>query len=199
MNNVASLTKAYALAAQWHARQRRKGDAEEPYVNHLTEVAHLVACATGGEDINLAIAAVLHDAIEDAEITAEQIEAEFGEDVTQLVLAATDDKSLPYDERKRLQVETTPHKSPRAKVLKVADKTANVRSLATSPPQWPLERKLEYVAWSKRVVAGARGVNAELEAAFDAAAAEAERVLRGGALNRSASLSSAGSLRKDES
>jgi GTP diphosphokinase / guanosine-3',5'-bis(diphosphate) 3'-diphosphatase len=178
MNTVSSLAKAYALAAQWHARQRRKGDAEEPYVNHLVEVAHLVAWATGGEDINLVIAGVLHDAIEDAEISAAQIEAEFGEDVAHLVLAATDDKSLPYAERKRLQVETTPHKSARAKVLKMADKTANLRSLATSPPAWSLERKLEYVAWSRRVVAGARGVNAQLEAAFDAAAAEAERVLR---------------------
>ncbi len=179
MNNDASLTKAYSLAAQWHARQRRKGDAGEPYVNHLAEVAHLVAWATDGGDINLVIAGVLHDAIEDAEITAAQIEAEFGEDVAQLVLAATDDKSLDYAERKRLQVETTPHKSPRAKVLKMADKTANLRSLATSPPDWSLERKLEYVAWSRRVVAGARGVNAGLEAAFDAAALEIEQVLTG--------------------
>lgn len=177
MNTVTSLAKAYVLAAQWHASQRRKGDAEEPYVNHLVEVAELVAAATGGNDINLVIAAVLHDAIEDAGITVEQIDAEFGEDVAQLVLAATDDKSLPYAERKRLQVETMPHKSQRAQVLKMADKTANLRSLANSPPSWSLERKQEYVAWSRRVVDGARGVNAELEAHFDAAADAAERTL----------------------
>ncbi len=60
----------------------------------------------------------------------------------------------------------------------MANRLSNLRSLATSPPpSWSLERKLEYVAWSRGAVANARGVNAELEAAFDAAAAEAERVL----------------------
>lgn len=53
MNNVASLTKAYSLAAQWHARQRRKGDAEGPYVNQLAEVAHFVAWATASERLSL--------------------------------------------------------------------------------------------------------------------------------------------------
>lgn len=181
MNNVSSLAKAYSLAAQWHARQRRKGKAREPYVVHLVEVAQLVTEATDGSDIDLTIAAVLHDAIEDAGITAAQIEALFGHEVAQLVLEVTDNKALPYAERKRLQIEKTPHKSHRAKVIKLGDKTSNLRSLAKSPPPWPLERKLEYVAWSRRVVAGARGVNAELEAAFDAAAAEAERVLGAGA------------------
>jgi hypothetical protein len=40
MNTIASLAKAYALAAQWHTPQRRKGEAAEPYVNRLAEVAH---------------------------------------------------------------------------------------------------------------------------------------------------------------
>jgi (p)ppGpp synthase/HD superfamily hydrolase len=177
MNNVTSLAKAYALAAKWHARQRRKGAEAAPYVNHLIEVAHLVAEATDGDDINLVVAAVLHDAIEDAEITAEQIEAEFGQDVALLVMAATDDQSLDYAERKRRQVESMPHKTPRAKMLKLADKTSNLRSLAASPPDWSLERKLEYLAWSRLVVAGGRGVNPALEALFDQAAEAAERAL----------------------
>ena len=177
MNTVASLAKAYSLASVWHARQRRKGKAREPYIVHLAEVAHLVTSATAGRDIDLTIAALLHDAIEDAKITGAQIEAEFGGDVAQLVLEVTDDKSLPYAERKRLQVETTPHKSARAKMIKLSDKTSNLRSLAKSPPPWSFERKLEYVSWSRRVVAGARGVSVELEALFAAAAAEAERSL----------------------
>ncbi|MGB6283794.1 MAG: HD domain-containing protein, partial [Xanthobacteraceae bacterium] len=47
-------------AAKWHVHQRRKGPAEEPYINHLLEVAMLVADATGGTDTNLVIAALLH-------------------------------------------------------------------------------------------------------------------------------------------
>ena len=177
MNDVVLLTKAFALACAWHASQRRKGKAREPYMNHLVEVAHLVTAATGGRDMDLSIAAVLHDAVEDANITPAQIEAEFGTDVAQLVMEVTDDKSLTYSERKQLQVESTPNKSPRAKMIKLGDKTSNLRSLVKSPPPWPLERKLEYVSWSRRVVAGARGVNTGLEVLFDAAAEEAERSL----------------------
>jgi hypothetical protein len=81
----------------------------------------------------------------------------------------TDDKKLPKEVRKRLQVETAPKKSARAKMLKIADKTSNLRAILASPPDWPLERKREYFAWASRVVEGCRGVSAELEAMFDAA------------------------------
>ena len=177
MNNIASLAKAYSLAAHWHSTQRRKGNAAEPYVNHLAEVAHLIAETTG--DVDITIAAVLHDASEDAGVTAAQIEAEFGARVAGIVLEVTDDKSQPKAERKRLQVETTPSKSPAAKMLKLADKTSNLRSLVNSPPgNWPEERKADYLAWARQVVDGARGVNDWLEAVFDEAARELEEELR---------------------
>lgn len=177
MEKLTSLTRAYALACTWHAGQRRKGDAQEPYVNHLAEVADLVARATS--DITLTIAAILHDAIEDAGVTAGQIKAEFGPEVARLVEEVTDDKSLPKPERKRLQEETAPHKSAGAKIIKLADKTSNLRAILNSPPPWPIERKREYLAWARRVVAGLRGANASLEAGFDAAAAELEAQLAG--------------------
>ena len=177
MNAVTSLASAYARAAHWHRDQKRKGEAAEPYVNHLTEVADLVAEATAGGDLPLVIAAVLHDAVEDAGVTARQIAAEFGEDVAALVMEVTDDKSLPKEERKRLQVETTPHKSSRAKIIKLADKTSNLNAIRTSPPPWPLERRQAYLDWARAVVAGARGVKPMLEERFDAAARELEAAL----------------------
>jgi (p)ppGpp synthase/HD superfamily hydrolase len=64
-NPVERVTEAAQTAARWHSSQRRKGSADEPYINHLLEVASLVSKATGGNDINLVIAALLHDAIED--------------------------------------------------------------------------------------------------------------------------------------
>ncbi len=68
-----------------------------------------------------------------------------------------------------------PGKPDRVKILKIADKTSNLRALAVSPPAgWPLARKLEYLAWARAVVAGGRGVNTWIEAQFDAAAAAAE-------------------------
>lgn len=174
MNDVISLTKAFALACAWHASQRRKGKAREPYVNHLAEVAHLVTAATGGRDMNLSIAALLHDAIEDAKITSAQIEAEFGPEVAKLVLEVTDNKKIRKSRRKQLQVETTPSKSRGAKMIKLADKTSNLRAIVNSPPSWPKERKQKYLAWARLVVSGARGVNPELETSFDAAAHELE-------------------------
>ena len=138
------------------------------------EVATLVAEATDGKDPDLVIAALLHDAIEDCEVPRELIAKTFGTEVADLVAEVTDDKSLPKDRRKEMQVETAHKKSPRAKVLKL-DKTSNLRALATSPaPEWSVRRKLEYISWARKVVSGLRGTNDILERQFDAAAQAAE-------------------------
>src|SRR6266852_1591955 len=96
--------KAADAAARWHVHHRRKGPAEEPYINHLIEVAMLVADATDGSDTNLVIAALLHDAIEDSEVPRELIAETFGEDVARIVEEVTDDKTLPKEVRKHKQV-----------------------------------------------------------------------------------------------
>jgi guanosine-3',5'-bis(diphosphate) 3'-pyrophosphohydrolase len=162
------------FAARRHAAQRRKGAAQEPYINHLAEVAMLLAGATDGSDAALVAAGFLHDTLEDTPTEYEELVAVFGTDVAELVAAVTDDKSLPKAERKRLQVEHAPKKSVRARLLKLADKISNLRSLATSPPaDWDRARALEYVDWAEAVVGGCRGLNANLEHLFDAAAADA--------------------------
>lgn len=171
------LTQAYDYACRLHAAQRRKGASAEPYVNHLAEVAHMVAQATGGADVNLIIAALLHDAVEDQGVSAAQIAQLYGDDVAALVMEVTDDKTLPKDERKRLQIEHAAHISPRARILKIADKTSNLRAIQHSPPPWPHARKQRYFAWAKAVVDNARGVNPWIEAAFDA---EYEQAVKAG-------------------
>jgi (p)ppGpp synthase/HD superfamily hydrolase len=168
--------KAADAAARWHVHQRRKGPAEEPYINHLVEVAMLVAEATGGTDTNLVIAALLHDAIEDSEVPRELIAETFGDDVASIVVEVTDDKSLPKAKRKLIQIETASAKSPRAKILKLADKTSNLRAVAASPPSdWSVKRRIEYVDFARKVAAGLRGINPKLEEQFDEAARAAER------------------------
>jgi GTP diphosphokinase / guanosine-3',5'-bis(diphosphate) 3'-diphosphatase len=147
--------RAAHAAARWHVHQRRKGPADEPYINHLLEVAMLVAEATRGNDPDLAIAAVFHDSIEDQEVPREVIAGAFGEDVASLVEEVTDDKSLGKEERKERQVEEAPNKSDRAKLLKLADKISNLRAIAVSPPRdWSVKRRLEYVNWARRVKKG---------------------------------------------
>jgi (p)ppGpp synthase/HD superfamily hydrolase len=153
--SVRKILEAAKFAAEKHAGQKRKGHAGEPYINHLLEVADLIAKSIDVLDANLVMAGLLHDTIEDTGVTGQELEERFGKDVTALVLEATDDKSLPKETRKALQVTTAPQKSPRAQILKLADKISNLRSLITSPPaEWSGERKREYADWAGRVVAG---------------------------------------------
>jgi (p)ppGpp synthase/HD superfamily hydrolase len=176
MKEWVSVLRAADAAARWHVHQRRKGIAEEPYINHLLEVASLVTEATGGSDPNLVIAALLHDAVEDQEVPLEIIAREFGKEVADLVMEVTDDKTLPKEERKRKQIEAAPKKSKDAKLIKLADKTSNLRTIASSPAAgWSVKRRLEYIAWAKNVVAGLRGTSSWLEQQFDAAAKQAEQ------------------------
>jgi (p)ppGpp synthase/HD superfamily hydrolase len=176
MNDILQILLAAETASRWHVDQRRKGGRHEPYINHLIEVASLVAQATDGDDPNLVVAALLHDAVEDCGISGKLIADTFGEDVASIVAEVTDDKSLPKEVRKEEQVRTAATKSTRAKILKLADKISNLRAIAASPPaDWPLERRIEYVRWARRVAAGLRGVNRQLEDELDAAADTAER------------------------
>lgn len=176
---VVDLARALDFAARKHAHQRRKGEDAEPYVNHLADVARLVAEATGGRDPTAVVAALLHDTIEDTGTKRSELARAFGPRVAAIVAEVTDDKRLPRRVRKQRQVEQARHKSRRAKLIKIADKTSNLRSLLTSPPvDWSLDRQREYFEWAARVVAGCRGVNPWLERQFDAAHRAGLRKLR---------------------
>jgi GTP diphosphokinase / guanosine-3',5'-bis(diphosphate) 3'-diphosphatase len=178
MKSWITVMKAADAAARWHVHQRRKGAAKEPYINHLLEVAALVAEATEGKDPNLVIAALLHDVIEDCQVPRELIAETFGTDVADLVAEVTDDKTLEKSVRKQQQVESAHKKTDRAKVLKLADKTSNLLALVSSPAaDWSVRRRLDYIDWSRKVVEGLRGANASLEKQFDEAARAAEQSL----------------------
>jgi GTP diphosphokinase / guanosine-3',5'-bis(diphosphate) 3'-diphosphatase len=179
-SEIVAVARALDFAARKHSNQRRKGEAGEPYVNHLAEVARLVADATLGRDPIAVVAALLHDTIEDTGTSRAELELEFGSEVADVVVEVTDDKSLPKTERKRLQEQSAPHKSSRAKLVKIADKTSNLRSIAQSPPlEWDLQRQRDYFDWAARVVAGCRGTNATLERWFDEAYAAGLEALSG--------------------
>lgn len=126
------------------------------------------------------VAAVLHDTLEDTQTTPEELEQNFGPTVRRVVEEVTDDKRLPKEERKRLQIDHAPHVSDAAKLVKLADKTCNVLDVTHYPPgDWPRERRLAYLAWSEQVVAGCRGVNAPLERYFDEMVAAGRQVIDG--------------------
>jgi (p)ppGpp synthase/HD superfamily hydrolase len=167
-NPILFLARALDFAARKHVHQRRKGALAEPYINHLADVAHRLALATDGGDLELVVAGLLHDTLEDTETTYAELVAEFGRPIADLVAEVSDDTSLPKAERRRLQIATAATKSLRARMLKLADMTSNLSSFRFSPPKgWPLARQREYFAWAKQVAAACRGVNPQLEADFD--------------------------------
>ncbi|MBR0668055.1 bifunctional (p)ppGpp synthetase/guanosine-3',5'-bis(diphosphate) 3'-pyrophosphohydrolase [Roseomonas hellenica] len=158
---------ALAFAARAHDGQTRKGAAGEPYVNHVIEVAEiLVAHGAPREAI---LAAYLHDTVEDTAVTPEELAAEFGDAVARIVAEVTDDKALPKEVRKGLQISHALVCSAPAKQLKLADKISNLRAIIDSPPAaWNHARRVEYVGWAGRVGAGLKGGNPALDALFDA-------------------------------
>jgi GTP diphosphokinase / guanosine-3',5'-bis(diphosphate) 3'-diphosphatase len=170
------LLRAVSFASVKHRNQRRKDAEFSPYINHPIAVASVLATECAVADMQLLIAAILHDTVEDTETTFDELREHFGPTAMELVRELTDDKSLPKAERKRLQIEHAHSASPGAKQLKIADKICNIRDILANPPAgWSLQRRREYLEWAAQVVDACRGVNPCLEKAFDAALAQARR------------------------
>jgi hypothetical protein len=177
--DLSRLTTALSFAAEAHRNQRRKGAAQEPYINHLIEVLDLVVQTTGGADMDTLIAALLHDVVEDTPRTYEDVARSFGERVAEIVRENSDDMSLPKDERRRARIAAMAHKSREARVVKMADVISNLRAIAVSPPAgWSAERKLGYLEGCRQLVDAARGTEASIERIFDETAADVERTIR---------------------
>ena len=180
MTNVAyaaGLLDALLFAAQKHRNQRRKDAEASPYINHPIALAHLLASVGAVDDLDVLRAAILHDTVEDTETTEAELRERFGPVVAGIVMEVTDDKSLPKERRKALQVEHAPHKSAGAALVKLADKTCNLQDIAAAPPaDWSLERRQTYFDWALRVVEVLPPVSPPLRMAFDAAYARRPRV-----------------------
>lgn len=163
-----AVVKCANFAAIKHKDQRRKDPQSTPYINHPIGVANILTEEGGVTDLDVIQAALLHDTVEDTETTPQELQEVFGEKVAGIVAEVTDDKSLPKEERKRLQIEHSPHISKKAKLVKLADKLYNLRDLNQVAPQgWSDERVQEYFEWAAKVVKGCRGTNKNLESALD--------------------------------
>ncbi len=181
---LAALTNAVDFAARRHGTQTRKGSRGLPYFTHLAEVARHVAqagadamAATGMPALTVLEAAYLHDSVEDGHATEAEIATLFGPDVAALVAELTDPPGLADEARKQRQVDHAAEMSLAARLIKLADKTSNVREMADDPPAgWPPEKRRAYVDWGVAVVdAGCRGIAPALEAEFDRVVADARR------------------------
>jgi guanosine-3',5'-bis(diphosphate) 3'-pyrophosphohydrolase len=178
-NSAGILLKAMRFSAIKHRDHRRKDILQSPYINHPIQVAETLWEIGGVRDDATLVAAILHDTIEDTRTLPDEIRANFGEEVLGLVLEVTDDKNLPKEERKRLQIEHAPHKSVPAKLIKLADKICNLGDILHSPPpDWSLARRQEYLFWTEQVVAGLRGTNPALEKKYDETLEAGKQILK---------------------
>jgi guanosine-3',5'-bis(diphosphate) 3'-pyrophosphohydrolase len=176
LSPVRLVSKAAEFAAHRHKGETRKARPDEPYVNHLAEVANILAEITDGADAELVAAGWLHDTVEDGLATRAELVAEFGDRIAALVDEVTDDMSLPQPRRRQKQVEDASHKSPGAKLIKIADKISNVRARIHAEPTAAQRSDLaDYTNWAEQVVAGCRGVNAALDMKFDETISAAKR------------------------
>ena len=84
------------------------------------------------------------------------------------MVEVTDDISLPKAERRERQLVDAPHKSPGARLIKIADKVSNIRArILPAPSRAERDDLIDYVDWAEKVVAGCRGGNALLDRTFD--------------------------------
>lgn len=173
-STAARLLAAANFSAERHRDQRRKGARSTPYVNHPIEVAERIVRVGGVDDLDVLVAAILHDTIEDTDTTADEIEDQFGATVAALVLEVTDDKTLTSSERKRLEIEHAPHLTTGAKLIKLADKISNVSDTESNPPaHWTRQRRREYLDFAEQIALGCRGINSALDAEFEQVLAQA--------------------------
>jgi (p)ppGpp synthase/HD superfamily hydrolase len=134
MTNIVERARVFATAAHAAVGQTRKYTGE-PYVVHPIEVSELVA-SVGGTEAMVA-AALLHDVLEDTEVTVDVLEEQFGSEVADLVLWLTD-VSKPEDgnrsTRKALDRQHSAAAPAAAQTIKVADLISNTRTIVEFDP-----------------------------------------------------------------
>jgi len=127
-DDKAQLHKAIEYAAVKHREQMRKGS-DIPYIVHPFEVAQILTAQ--GADGHVVIAGLLHDVIEDAGVTTEEILEEFGGAVAKIVNAETEDKTKSWEQRKQATIDHLRNGDDfEVMMVACADKLSNLRSIA---------------------------------------------------------------------
>lgn len=121
------INEAIQFAAKAHAGAHRKGT-NTPYIFHPLEAMTIAARLTSDEEV--LAAAVLHDTIEDAGISYEDINNVFGKRVADLVSCESEDKSKSWEERKTYTLNTLKDESREVKIIALGDKLSNMRAIA---------------------------------------------------------------------
>lgn len=153
---------ALEFATEKHKFQKRKNSAGDPYIVHPIEVKTMLE-ESGVTDEATLCGALLHDTVEDTGTTYQELVDTFGQEVADIVMECTDDKSLPKVDRKKNQITHAEHITDKAKLVKLADKLSNNSGLHCDPPEkWTHEEIVGYVRWSWCVCQHLYGANETL-------------------------------------
>lgn len=159
------LDRAFAFAAECHNGHFRKGAARIPYIAHPAEVVNILRAA-GIVDIDILAAAYLHDVIEDCGVNRAGLAAMFNDRVAGIVAEVSNDPALDGPAAKAAMIAKAPGMSDDAKLVKLADRIANMGDVIDNPPGWNRLRKIAYFNHGAELAAGLRGINPDLDAAF---------------------------------
>lgn len=129
MTERSLIEQAARIAYTAHARQTRKDDGS-PYFIHPCMVA--LKLAAYGFDEKIIAAGYVHDVLEDTSVTKEALEQALGSEVVRIVLSVTEDKSLPWEERKKSYIVRVCEGSDGAKAVSLADKIHNIESMLSA-------------------------------------------------------------------
>ena len=174
---LADIFKALEFASIKHSRQKRKGSAGIPYINHPIQVAHLLIRCIQNPTKEIIIAALLHDTLEDTNTTPEELNGQFGDKVLRMVEEVTDNMKLSSPKRKELQIKHAHTLTAEAGYIKIADKTCNIRDMLTTRIHWTHKQKIAYIEWAGKVISRINDKHKGLIEEFKNAVAEAETIL----------------------
>lgn len=149
---IRNILAATRFAAHKHKDQRRKDHACSPYIVHPIAAAELLIQA-GIEDEATIIAAILHDTIEDTETTTEEIALQFGEEIASIVEEVTVVETGIKKDDKQREIDDAFTLSPKAALVRVADKICNIGDVINDTPRgWNEERRNRYFIWAQKVI-----------------------------------------------
>ncbi|MEO8086028.1 MAG: HD domain-containing protein [Bacteroidota bacterium] len=169
-----SFLEAIEFASYRHRFDKSKN--EEPYINHVISVCRLLSVVAEVNDQEVLMAAALHDVLERTNTKPNELNFHFGEEVYNLVLEITDHQSDSDAEKFQMQLQRVEALSAKAKLIKLADKIANVKAILSYTPEgWDIEKRSIYINWADRFISAVRGTNEKLEKFYDEISAEGRR------------------------
>jgi len=131
------------------------------------------------DDMDVLVAALLHDVLEDTRTGYDDLVVTFGERVARIVQENSDDMTLPKPDRQCARLAAMSKKSREARLVKFADVISNLRAIAVSPPAgWSNDRRLGYLNSCRNLADAGRGSNVEIERIFDNTARAVEQAIR---------------------